>query len=68
MNNYKLQAPYQPNGEPIPTRQELIDQSITEAEARQQAEARAKAEAEARIDNDRMRTLLGLHRPLFYDG
>lgn len=26
------------------------------------------AEAEARIDSDRMRTLLGLHRPLFYDG
>ena len=26
------------------------------------------AEAEARIDNERMRTLLGLHRPMFYDG
>jgi len=64
IDKVRLMRPYQPNGEPIPTRQELIDQSTTEAdarrqavakaqletEARQQAEARARAEAQARIE------------------
>ena len=65
IDKVRLMRPYQPNGEPIPTRQELIDQSITETEARQQAEAKAKAEAEARIELEaeveRLRMLLAEH-------